>query len=66
MMIIIMVRNRGKRKGKGERKARNSSKAVGLPITAAEATTCPVFNDSEAGSPVYVSSQIFASDFPFY
>lgn len=43
---MTMVKNEGrKRKGKGERKARNSysSKAVGLVITAAKATTMHSF-----------------------
>ena len=68
MMIIIIVRNEG---GKGTRKelrkARNScsSEAIGLPVTAAGSNHNAVFNYSEAGSPVWVSSQMFAFNFPF-
>lgn len=69
MVIMTMARNEeGKGKGKGQRKGRNScsSQVIGLPITTVEATTMQFSIIQRLVSPVCVSSQIFASDFPFY
>lgn len=58
IMAMTMVRNEeGKeRERQGAERNSCSSKAAGMIITAAEATTQTGFNYSEVGSPVCISS----------